>query len=127
MTRATFMMLIFTMQKNAVHGEFIGLGLSRGNPFICPLQMTAIRLRPPDRPSYIYYTNNKAYYVTPDDISIILKSSVHYIGPSLGFSHKDVSTHSLRTASAMTHLSLHVNYDTTQLQVCWRLDEMQEH
>jgi hypothetical protein len=130
LNRATFVTLTFTTQKNAVRGEVIGLGLS-GDPFICPVQSVASRVRhlrqhnaPPATPLCTYYSNNKAHYVTPDDISLTLKSSVRSIGPSLGFNHKDVSARSLRAAGAMALLSAHVDTDTIQLLGRWRSDEM---
>jgi hypothetical protein len=128
--RATFVTLTFTTQKNAVRGEVIGLGLS-GDPFIFPVQSIASRVRhlrqhnaPLATPLCTYYTDNKAHYVTPDDISLTLKSFVRTIGPSLGFSHKDVSACSLRAAGAMALLSAHVDTDTIQLLGRWRSDEM---
>jgi hypothetical protein len=126
----TFLTLTFTTQKNAVRGEVIGLGLS-GDPFICPVQSIASRVRhlrqhnaPPATPLCTYYTDNKVHYVTPNDISLTLKTSVRTIGPSLGFSHKDVSARSLRAAGAMALLSAHVDTNTIQLLGRWRSDEM---
>jgi hypothetical protein len=60
----TFVTLTFTTQKNAVRGKVIGLGLS-GDPFICPVQSIASRVRhlrqhnaPPATPLCTYYTDN---------------------------------------------------------------------
>jgi hypothetical protein len=125
LNRATFVTLTFTTQKNAVR-----LGLS-SDPFICPVQSIANRVRhlrqhnaPPATLLCTYYTDNKAHYVTPDDISLTLKSYVRTIGPSLGFSHKDVSARSLCAAGAMALLSAHVDTNTIQLLGRWRSDEM---
>jgi hypothetical protein len=126
----TFVTLTFTTQKNAVRGKVIGLGLS-GDLFICPVQSIASRVRhlrqhnaPPATPLCTYYTDNKAHCVTPDNISLTLKTSVGTIGPSLRFSHKDVSARSLRAAGAMALLSAHVDTDTIQLLGRWRSNEM---
>ena len=130
LARATFVTLTFTTQKNAVRGEVIGLGLS-GDPFLCPVRSTASRVQhllhhnaPPTTPLCTYYMANRAHYVTPGDISETLKSSVRSLGPTIGFSHHDVSARSLRAAGAMALLCAHVDSDTIRLLGRWRSDAM---
>jgi hypothetical protein len=130
LARVTFVTLTFTTQKNAVRGEVIGLGLS-GDPFICLVRSTASRVRhllhhnaPPTTPLCTYYMANRAHYVTPGDISETLKSSVRSLGPTVGFSHHDVSTRLLRAAGAMALLCAHVDSDTIRLLGRWRSDAM---
>jgi hypothetical protein len=98
---ATFVTLTFTTQKNSVRGEVIGLGLSN-NPFVCHVRCTAHCGRhllehnaPPNTPLCTYYSDDKANFVTADDISTTLKSSVRMLGTALGFSSTDVSARSL--------------------------------
>jgi hypothetical protein len=130
LSRATFVTLTFTTQKNAVRGEVIGLGLS-GDPTVCPVLATASRVRhllghnaPPDTPLCTYYHNGKAHYVTPKDITITLQTSVRALGSAIGFSPKEVSARSLRAAGAMALLCAHVDSDTIKLLGRWRSDEM---
>jgi hypothetical protein len=128
--RATFVMLTFTNQKNAVRGEVVGLGLS-GDPFVCPVKAVTCRVRhlrqhnaPPHTPLCTYYLNTRPRYVTPNDVSVTLKASVLALGADLGFTTKEVSARSLRAAGAMALLCAHVDSDTIRLLGRWRSDEM---
>jgi hypothetical protein len=128
--RATFVTLTFTNQKNAVRGKVIGLGLS-GDPFVCPVKAVTSRVQHlrqhnalPTTPLCTYYMNNQPSYVTPSDISVTLKASVVAIGPSLGFTSKEVSARSLRAAGAMALLCAHVDSHMIRLLGHWRSDEM---
>ena len=130
LARATFVCLTFTTQKNGVRGEVIGLGLS-GDPFTCPVLAIARQVShllqhdaSPTTPLCTFYSNNRAHYVTPSDISITLRASVKALGSSIGFTATDVSARSLRAGGAMALLCAHVDSDTIKLLGRWRSDEM---
>jgi hypothetical protein len=130
LTRATFITMTFTNQKNAVRGEVYGLGPS-SDPFVCPVkaitnQVQHLRLHnaPPATPLCTYYMDHKSWYVTPNNISVTLKASVVSLGAALGFTSKEVSARSLRGAGAMALLCTHVDSDTIRLLGRWRSNAM---
>jgi hypothetical protein len=127
---ATFVCLTFTSQKNSVRGEVIGLGLS-GDPYTCPVLSIARQVKhlldhnaPPTTPICTFFSNNRAHYVTPRDISTMLKLSVAALGSAIGFLPAEVSARSLRAAGAMALLCAHVDSDTIKLLGRWRSNKM---
>jgi hypothetical protein len=128
--RASFVCLVFTSQKNSVRGETIGLGLS-GDPFTCPVLAVARQVThllhhqaPPTTPLCTFYSDNRAHYVTPRDISTTLKASVVALGSVLGLDQTEVSARSLRAGGAMALLCAQVDTNTIKLLGRWRSDEM---
>ena len=62
--------------------------------------------------------------ITPIDTIRILKDDVRFLGPSLGFTPKDVSAQSLRAVVAMALLCSSVETDIINLVGLWRSYEM---
>lgn len=117
----TFVTLTFITHKNSVRGEVIGLGLS-GNPFVCPVRCTVHHVQhflehnaPPNTPLCTYYSDNKAHYVTNDDISTTLKSSIQMPSTALRFAATNVSASSLCAGSVMSLLYAHTGSDPIHL------------
>ena len=109
---STFVMLIFTTQKNGVRGEKIGHGAT-GDPLLCPkeaLRRRVTHLRQQDAPANTPLARFKLprgrwTNVTPTMITAHLKAMVKLLaGTHLGFTYKDVSARSLRAAGAMALL-----------------------
>jgi hypothetical protein len=126
----TFVTLTFTIQKNSVRGEVVGLGRS-GHHRCCPVEATANRVRhlrehdaPGDTPLCNYFSNGQSYYVTSSNLTSTIRSSVTAIGPALGFAPTDVSARSLRAAGAMALLCANVDPNTIRMLGQWRSDEM---
>jgi hypothetical protein len=127
---ATFVTYCFTIQKNSVRGEVVGLGRS-GHHRCCPVEATANRVRhlrlhnaPSDTPLCTYFSNGTSSFVTASDITSTLRSSVAAIGPALGFAPADISARSLRAAGAMALLCANVDPNTIRMLGRWRSDEM---
>ena len=101
---ATFVMLIFTTQKNVVQGEKIGYGAT-GDPLLCPkeaLRRRVTHLRKQGAPANTPLTRFKTprgrwTNVTPTMITAHLKASVNLLVVThLGFTYIDVSARSLQ-------------------------------
>ena len=129
---ATFVILIFSTQKNVVQGEKIGHGAT-GDPLLCPkedLRRHVTHLRQQGAPVITPLTRFKTprgrwINVTPTMITAHLKAMVKLlVSTHLGFTHKDVSARSLRAAGAMTLFCSGVNNDITSLIGRWRSDEI---
>ena len=128
---ATFVILLFTDQKNGVRGEKIGQGAT-GDPLLCPkqaLRRRVLHLRnngaPADSPLSRFKTPAGRWKnVTPTMISATLKAAVKFCGPNLGYTKDDVSARSLRAAGAMALLCAGVDSDIIRLIGRWRSDEM---
>jgi hypothetical protein len=127
----TFVLLVFTTQKNGVRGEKIGHGRS-GHARFCSVEAVCARVRhlrdnnaPGDTPLCTYYVNTGARFVTSADITTTLRASAAIIGPaSLGFEPAEISARSLRASGAMALLCARVDSDTIRLLGRWRSDEM---
>jgi hypothetical protein len=119
-----------TAQKNGVRGESFGLARS-GNPNLCFLGSTLRRIKhlrqhdaPPDTPLCTYYVDGIARFVTATDVTTTLRFSVTALGPNLGFTAKEVSARSLRSAGAMALLCAGVDTDRIKLLGRWLSEEM---
>jgi hypothetical protein len=130
--QATFVTLEFTTQKNGVRGEVIGLGLS-GDPHFCPVRAAArrfVHLRHAGAQgtqpiaSYRHRASLQLTRISPAEITNLLRSAVHILGPAHGFLPKHISARSLRAAGAMALLCANVDADRIRLLGRWRSDEM---
>jgi hypothetical protein len=127
---ATFCSLTFTLQKNGVQGEVVGLGCS-GDVILCPVKsmvriIIALRLNnaSPNTLLASVRVDGRWKPVTPTMITRTIKQSVTYLGSSLGFQAKDVSARCLRAAGANALLSARVDPEIISLIGRWRSDEM---
>ena len=125
--RASFASLTFTNQKNGVRGEVIGLSRS-GDPILCPVRTIIRRVlylrtnnAPPSTPLARTYNTKR---VTASSITTILRESVAFFGPQIGFLPSDVSARCLRAAGATALLLGRVDTDIISLIGRWRSDEM---
>ena len=128
--RSTFTSLEFTNQKNGIRGEVIGLGRS-GSRIFCPVHIVADRIihlrmnnAPPGTPLSHFYHRGKWCWVTPADVTAILRNAVVVLGASVGFTKKDISARSLRASGAMALLCANIDHDRIKLIGRWRSDEM---
>ena len=102
--------LEFTTKKNAVKREVVGHGtsinalLSSKSVLVCRV----LYLRKQGADPYQKLANFKKegcwVNITPTHISRTLKDAVRFLGPTLGFTIRDVSIRSLRTAGEMALL-----------------------
>jgi hypothetical protein len=109
----------FTTQKNSVRGKIIGLGRS-GDPHFCPVSATArriIHLRQAQAPltqplaSYLNPQTDRLRRIAPSDITHLLRTAMHILGPQYGFLPKNILARSLRASGAMALLCANVNTD----------------
>ena len=126
--QAHFASLTFTVQKNGVHGEVIGLACS-GDPTLCPVQALIRRIlylrannAPINTPLARVFTTSST--VTSAYLTTILRSAVAALGPDLGFLPQDISARCLRAAGATALLLARVDPDVIRLIGRWRSDEM---
>jgi hypothetical protein len=127
---ATFVSLTFTLQKNGVQGEVVGLGLS-GDPLLCPVKamiriITQLR-RSNASPNTLLASvkvNRRWHPVTPSMVTKSIKQAVRFLGPTLGFLDTDVSARCLRAAGANALLAARVDPEVISLIGRWRSDEM---
>jgi hypothetical protein len=129
---ATFVTMESTTQKNSVRGEIIGLGRS-GDPHFCPVSAAARRIihlrqvQPPlTQPlaSYLNPQTDRLRHIAPSDITHLLRTAVHILGPQYSFLPKDILARSLRASGAMAFLCANVDTDCIRLIGRWRSDEM---
>ena len=115
--------LTFDNQKNGVHGEVISLGFS-GNPSLCSVKaimQRAIHLcqncSSPHTPLSLNYCATSIYWkpVTPSQVFAILKDTVTFLGPALGFLTVDVSACCLHTARANVLLNACIDPEVSTL------------
>ena len=130
---ATFVTLEFTTQKNGRKGEVVGLSRSK-DPHLCPILSTARRIihlrdhqAPPITPLATYFHRNTPTELCASDISTALKRAVTYLGPSLGFTAKQVSARSMRASGAMALYHSKVDALTIRLIGRWNSDAMMEY
>ena len=127
---STFVSLTFTLQKNGVQGEVVGLGLS-GDPMLCPVKamiriITQLR-RSNASPNTLLASvkvNRRWRPVTPSMITKSIKQAVRFLGPTLGFLDTDVSARCLRAAGSNALLAARVDPEVISLIGRWRSDEM---
>ena len=129
---ATFVILEFTTQKNAVRGECIGLSRS-GDPHFCPVLAAARRVAhlrlhhaTPTQPlaSYYHPTSHAFRRITPQELTTTLRLAVTILGPTYGFLPENGSARSLRASGAMALFCAEVDPDRIRLLGRWRSDEM---
>ena len=128
---ATFVILIFTTQKNGVRGEKIGHGAT-GDPLLCPkeaLRRQVAHLRqhgaPANTPVARFKTPRGRWInVTPTMITAHVSTTVKLlVGTHLGFMYKDISARSFWAAGAMALLCYGVDTDIISLIGRCRSDE----
>ena len=120
----------FNTQKNAVWREVVGYGTS-GDALMCPnsaMVFHAVYLREhgaaPSQNLATFKRGGRCVNITPKDISRMLKDTIRFLGPSLGFTPKYVSPQSLRAVVAMALLCSSVETDIINLVGLWRSYEM---
>ena len=104
---ATYVKLDFTTMKNAMLGEVVRNGTSV-DAMRCPKSALVCRFlyvrekgSTPSQNLATFKIGGRWVNITPADISIMLKDVVRFLGPSLVFMQKCVSTRSLRVAGTM--------------------------
>jgi hypothetical protein len=129
LSTATFVCLEFTIQKNGVRGELIGMGPS-GHPTFCPVKTCISRVlhlcqhnAPPTTPLYSYFVDTW-YGVSTSTLTTELRLAVSAMGDAVGLTPADVSVRSLRASGAMALLCAQVDPDRIRLLGRWRSDEM---
>ena len=131
---ATFVILCFTTQKNAVRGEKIGHGRS-GIPFFCPvaaLVRRIVHLRTHGAstitPVNTVYTITRgvahASALTTRAMTAYLRRFVAIRGDHYGLRPGDIEARSLRSSGAMALLCAQIDTDLIQLVGRWRSDSM---
>ena len=130
---STFVTLEFTTQKNGRKGEVMGLSRSK-DPHLCPILASARRVlhlrehnADPTTPLATYYHQHAPINLVASDISKALKNAVTYLGPSLGFTAKEVSARSMRASGAMALYHSKVDALTIRLIGRWNSDAMLEY
>lgn len=130
-SRASFVALTFTTQKNGTENEVIGHGRS-GHSATCPVlalirRCTHLRLHsaPPTTPlCTVYLQPHIPTFIYPIHLTALLRRSATILLPSLGFNPSNVSARSLRAGGAMALLGAHVDAEIIKLVGRWRSDEM---
>ena len=127
---ASFGLLTYTDQKNAVRGEQIGHGRTR-DPHLGPVQALGRRIlhlrqhnAPPDTPLHAVYCNGRWTNVRSRHITDALRLAAIACFPTTGISPDDISARSLRAGGAMALLCARVDSDIIRLVGRWRSDEM---
>ena len=127
---ATFALLTFTTQKNAVKGEVVGHARS-GHTGTCPvaalirrvLHLRAHHAPPTTTLCTVYLTATTKRQVTSAILTATLRCSAAAL-PHLGLQPKDISARALRAGGAMALLCGQVDSDIIKLVGRWRSDEM---
>ena len=127
---ATFAILTFTTQKNAVEGEIVGHARS-GHAGTCPvaaLLRRVLHLRAHHAPpiatlNTVYITATTTRHVTSTILTATLRCSAAAL-PHLGLRPSDISARALRAGGAMALLCGQVDSDIIKLVGRWRSDEM---
>jgi hypothetical protein len=124
---STYAALEFTMQKNGVRGERIGLSRS-GDPSICPVATLATRVlslrrahAPPTTPLYTYYDRGQPRHITSTLLTRSLRAAVIHL--QLPIAPTDISARSLRAGGATALFCANVDTIHIQLHGRWRSDE----
>jgi hypothetical protein len=131
-SRATFVHLTYTDQKNGVRGEKIGHGANPANPdYGCPVRAVARRVEAlrnahaiATTPLYMVKCEDTWKPVTSASITARLRIVALQLLPSLGIQPNDISARSLRPGGAMALLCAQVDTDVIRLIGRWRSDEM---
>jgi hypothetical protein len=130
-SRATFVALTFTKQKNGTENEVVGHARS-GHVSTCPvlaLIRRCLHLRhhnaAPTTPLCTVYQHPPvATYITPSMLTAHLRRAAIILFPTLGFDPKNISARSLRAGGAMALLCAQVDSNVIKLIGRWRSDEM---
>lgn len=127
---ATFALLTYTNQKNAVSGETIGHGRTR-HVFFGPVKSLARRVEhlrrhnaPPTTPLYTVYVNHQTVRVTSAAITSALRCAATRLYTTTGIPPSEVSARGLRPGGAMALLCAKVDPTIPRLVGRWRSDEM---
>ena len=128
---ATFALLTYTDQKNAVRGETIGHGRTR-HAFIGPVKSLARRVEhlrrhqaPPDTPLYtVFLHNNRILRISSADLTAALRRSATVLEATTGIPPKEITAKGLRPGGAMALLCAKVDKTVPRLVGRWRSDEM---
>jgi hypothetical protein len=130
-SRATFVALTFTKQKNGTENEVVGHAKS-GHTTTCPvlaLIRRCLHLRSHDTAPTtplctVFLPSHPATFITPSLLTAHLRRSATILFSSLGFAPLDVSARSLRAGGAMALLCAQVDSNVIKLIGRWRSDEM---
>lgn len=127
---ATFALLTYTSQKNAVSGETIGHGRTR-HAFFGPTQSLARRVEhlrqhnaPPSTPLYTVFVDNRTLYIKSSDITSALRRAAERLYHTTGIPPNEISSRGLRAGGAMALLCAKVDPTIPRLVGRWRSDEM---
>ena len=127
---ATFASLTFDSQKNGVRGKVIGLGLS-GNPTLWPVKaivhcVTHLHEHQasPQTPLSLCYYVNRWIPVTPTHVSGMLRKTVTYLVPTLGFLATDILARCLCAAGSNALINAHIEPEIITLIGHWQSNEM---
>jgi hypothetical protein len=129
---AMFASLMFTSQKNCVHGEVIGLAHS-GNPQFSPticlahyvIHLQQYNATPPMLLASVWNSHTCSFNsIKSPVITVALHTTCTLMGPVFGFSANDVATHSLQASGAMALLCAQVDSDIICLIGHWHSDKM---
>ena len=127
---ATFVSLLFTMQKNGVKGESIGHGTTCHTCAcaVVAIQRRVVHLRqhgaPPDMHLAAVFNGKRLSTLRSAEITSALRAANKIIGPQVGFTPYDVSTRSMRAGGTMAPLMACVNTAAILLVGRWRSDAM---
>jgi hypothetical protein len=125
---ATFCMLTFSEQKNAIRGEKVGHSTS-GDPIFCPVRAIArrvIHLRrngaDPHTPIHCYYEQfrGRLLRVPGPSINILLRQSASL----LGLNPEDCTIKALRATGAMALITARIDSNLIRLLGRWQSDAM---
>jgi len=127
---ANYITYMFCMQKNGMHGEALGQGAS-SHHLCCPICATVCWLlhhrqhgSPTHLPLATYYDTNCCHNVIAKDITAALCMATAIVGPSVGFTAKDVFMQSLHAGGAVALLCADIGPDIIRLLGHWKSDTM---
>jgi len=127
---ASFCLLTYSEQKNAVKGETIGHGRTR-DPYLGPVKALARRVEhlrrhncPPETPLHTVLVGSRVRHVRSSDITAALRRSAAVLLPLTGIHPQEISARGLRSGGAMGLLCARIDSDIIRLVGRWRSDEM---
>jgi hypothetical protein len=127
---ASFAMLVFTDQKNAVRGEKIGHGRTRDS-YVGPVKALARRIQhlrshhaSPTTPLFMVNVQGHWLPVCSSDITHALRIAAAACFHLTGIPPEEISARSLRPGGATALLCAQVDSDIIQLVGRWRSDAM---
>jgi len=127
---ASFALLTYSDQKNAVRGETIGHGSTRDS-YVGPVHALSRRVRhlrqhnaPPDTPLHAVFVDGAWTSIRSSDLTAALRLAAIALHDQTGIYPSDISARSLRAGGAMALLCAHIDSDIIRLVGRWRSDEM---